>query len=234
MGTAGELIEDALLRGRLRVFRDRSDAGQRLAAALAEDIKGNEIVMAIPSGGVPVAFEIAKAFSLPLDLLIVRKVQIPWNAEAGFGAVDPDGNKIFNEKLLGQLGLSEKDVNAQVEKTMATIRQRNRVFRPDMPAPELTERGVIIVDDGLASGYTMLSAVGFAKKRKARKVVVAVPTALDRTVDLILPEVDRLFCLNIRSGFSFAVADAYRDWYDLTDEEVLSIIGKYPEKRRKR
>ncbi len=224
---AGKFKEDKLLRNRTHVFGDRSDAGQHLAAALESDIKGDEIVLAIPSGGVPVGIEIARVFSLPLDLLVVRKIQIPWNTEAGFGAVDPDGEKLINEPMLGGLGITEKDVRAQVKKTVEVISRRNRMFRHDMPFPELIGRGVVIVDDGLASGYTMLSAVRFVKKRNAARILVAVPTGSGRTVKTVLREVDKLVCLNVRNGLFFAVAEAYRNWYDLTDEEVVSLLKEF-------
>ena len=176
----------------------------------------------------PVAKEIADALDLPLDLIIVRKIQIPYNPEAGFGAMGPDGEIIINDQLLNQLGLTEGEIKKQVERTRDVIKQRNRLFRGDRPFPVLKGKIVIVSDDGLASGYTMLAAVGFIKKRKPEKIIVSVPTAAKRTIEFILPEVDEIVCLNVRSGFSFAVADAYRRWYDLTDREVLDTIGKRP------
>lgn len=225
----GRLTEDKSLRDMVRVFRDRKEAGERLASLLRESVRGDELVLCIPSGGVPVGVEIAGSLSLPLDLLIVRKVQIPWNPEAGFGAVDPEGGKVFNEVLLGRLGLSDEEVKEQVRKTLAVVRKRDELFRAGRPLPGLGGRGVILVDDGLASGYTMHAAVRFVRKRGAERVAVAVPTASERTVDFILPEVDDLFCLNIRSGFPFAVADAYRNWHDLSDAEVVSLIKQFDE-----
>lgn len=172
------------------------------------------------------AREIAAALYLPMDLMIVRKLQIPYNPEAGFGAMGPDWKIILNEGLLDQLGLTEDEVRAQAEKTEEVIKMRDQVFRGGRPFPVLKDRIVILVDDGLASGYTMLAAVSFVKRNKPMKIIVAVPTASKRTVELVLPEVDELVCLNVRHGISFAVADAYRNWYDLSDADVLSIIGK--------
>jgi predicted phosphoribosyltransferase len=184
------------------------------------------MVLGIPAGGVPVAKEIADALDLPLDLIIVRKIQIPHNPEAGFGAMGPDGEIIFNDQLLNQLGLTEGEIKKQVERTRDVIKQRDQLFRGGRPFPILTGKIVIVSDDGLASGYTMLAAIGFIKKRKPEKIIVSVPTAAKRTIEFILPEVDEIVCLNVRSGFPFAVADAYRRWYDLTDKEVLDTIGK--------
>jgi putative phosphoribosyl transferase len=221
------LIEDSSLRDKLYVFKDRKEAGTLLAKRLLK-YKGIDcIVLAIPSGGVPVGAEIAKALTLPLDIIIVRKVQIPYNPEAGFGAVCPDGEVLLNEDLLRNLNLSEKDVERQIQLTIDIIKKRDSLFRKGLPFPSIKERVAIIVDDGLASGYTMFSAIDYAKKYHPQKIVVAVPTGLKRTIEIILPEVDELVCLNMRSGFVFAVADAYEDWYDLEDDEVISILNNF-------
>jgi putative phosphoribosyl transferase len=222
----GKLIEEISLRNKLHVFEGRSEAGSLLAEKLIEYRNCEGIVLGIPSGGVPVAGEIAASLNLPVDLMIVRKLQIPYNPEAGFGAMGLDGEVILNQQLLDQLGLTEDEIKAQAEDTFGVIKRRNQVFRKGKPFPSLKNRIVILVDDGLASGYTMLAAVRFVKRNKPGKIIVAVPTASGRTVDLILPEVDELVCLNVRHGISFAVADAYRNWYDLSDEEVLSVIRK--------
>lgn len=221
----GRLIEEISLRNKYHVFEDRAEAGLLLAEKLIKYWDSGGIVLGIPSGGVPVAREIAAALNLSMDLMIVRKLQIPYNPEAGFGAIAPDGEVILNEQLLCQLCLTGDEIGAQAELTKEVVRRRNQVFRNGRPFPYLKDRIVILVDDGLASGYTMLAAVRFVKKRAPASIIVAVPTASGRTVELILPDVDELICLNVRHGISFAVADAYRNWYDLSDEEVLSIIS---------
>jgi predicted phosphoribosyltransferase len=218
------LIEDAFLRNKLYVFKNRKDAGTLLAQQLLGYKDTDGIVFAIPSGGVPVAAEIAKALTLPLDLIIVRKVQIPDNPEAGFGVVSPDHKVLLNENLLSMLNLSEKEVEQQIQITREIIKKRNELFRKGVPFPSIKGRVAIIVDDGLASGYTMLSAIDYVKKHEPQKIVVAVPTGSKRTSEIILPEVDELVCLNIRSGYTFAVANAYENWYDLADDEVISIL----------
>jgi predicted phosphoribosyltransferase len=222
----GTLAEDISLRGKRHVFEDRTEAGRLLAHALMHLKSSNCMVLAIPSGGIPVASEIANALNLPVDLLIVRKIQIPFNPEAGFGAMSPDGEIILNEKLLHQLRLTEDEISTQIKKTFENIQQRNRLFREGKPYPHQERDIVVIVDDGLASGFTMLAAVTFMRKRGARKITVAVPTGSKNTIEFILPEVDELVCLNVRSGFPFAVADAYRNWYDLADKEVMDIVRK--------
>lgn len=219
-----KLIEDISLRDKVYAFNDRVEAGMLLARSLSGYKGVNGIVLGIPAGGVPVAAKVAETLGLPLDLIIVRKVQLPYNTEAGFGAVGPDGEVSLNEGIINRLGLTEKQVERQIQKTRYVIRSRNELFREGRPFPSLKDKVVIIVDDGLASGYTMLAATDFIRRHRPEKVVVAVPTAPERTVELILPHVDELVCLNIRGGFVFAVADAYENWYDLEDDEVISIL----------
>lgn len=221
------LVEQPSFRDKVYVFAARAEAGGLLARKLEQYKNTDTLVFGIPSGGVPVAAEIARFLELPLDLLIVRKVQIPWNPEAGFGAVNPDGEVIFNDALLKSLRLSQAEINEQVNKTLRILQKRQALFRAERPYPDLTGKTVILADDGLASGYTMLAAIKFIQKRSPKKIVVAVPTGFVQTVNFIQPEVDELVCLNIRGGLSFAVADAYQNWYDLTDAEVLASLDNF-------
>ncbi|MHB9073355.1 MAG: phosphoribosyltransferase [Desulfobaccales bacterium] len=221
----GKLIEDPALRDHTQVFVDRTDAGRRIASFL-EGYRGTDVgLFAIPAGGVPVAIEIAQALAIPLDLIIVRKIQLPWTTEAGFGALAPGGQAIFNEDLIRRMSLSPADISAQMQKTAAGLAQREKRLRRGKPYAILSGRPALVVDDGLASGYTMRAAVGFLKAQGAGSIVVAVPTASEYTVRDLLPLVDELYCLNVRGGFSFAVADAYENWYDLTEDEVLAILA---------
>jgi putative phosphoribosyl transferase len=219
-----DFLEDSALRDRKYVFEDRRDAGRLLAGRLAP-YKGEEaLVFAIPSGGVPVAAEIARALTMQLDIIVARKLQIPFNPEAGFGAMGPDGEIIINEELLGRLMLTEEAVEAQIKQTREVIRKRDLLFRKGRPFPSCKDRRIIVVDDGLASGYTMLAALRYIRKKMPARLVAAVPTGHERTIKGILAEADELICLNVRRGPYFAVADAYRNWYDLTDEDVLAIL----------
>jgi putative phosphoribosyl transferase len=227
----GNLIEEPALRDRIHVFFDRTSAGQRLAGHLS-GYRGRQVhLFAIPAGGVPVGVEIARSLTIPLDLLIVRKIQFPWTTEAGFGALDPGGQAIINDDLLRRMPLSPEEIEAQINKTAAVIRQREERLRAGKPYARLDGRPAMVVDDGLASGYTMRAALQFLKARGADRLIVAVPTASERTVWELLPLVDELYCLNVRGGFSFAVADAYENWYDLTEEEILTILSSQKNKR---
>ncbi len=234
----GKLIEDPDLRDKVYVFTDRTDAGQRLGALLlrhrqdihlfARPVGGVEAakiaLFAVPAGGAPVGAEIARLLGITLDLVIVRKIQLPWTTEAGFGALNPAGEAIFNEDMLERLRLTPEEIQEQVRKTLAVIQQREARLRGGKPYPRLEGRPTLVVDDGLASGYTMRAALKFLKELGAGPLIVAVPTGSGRTVREMLPLVDELYCLNMRTGLSFAVAEAYQNWYDLTEDEVLEIL----------
>lgn len=212
-------------RNRRYVFRDRVHAGELLATKLKDHILGDNVqLLAIPAGGVPVGYTIAKRLGIPFNVIVVRKVQIPWNTEAGFGAVSWDGTVVLNEALIPRLGLTDEAIQLSVSQTREAIRERVLKFRGDESPPTLENKVAIIVDDGLASGYTMLSAVKSAHGRNPKRTIVAVPTASTSAVDLVAPSVDALICLNIRGGSIFAVADAYQEWHDLSDEEVLQFL----------
>lgn len=220
----GRLIENLKLRNKTRVFRDRAEAGKLLSEKLKHLASPDTMVLAIPAGGVPVGYEIAKSNGLLMDVLIVRKIQIPGNTEAGFGALGPDGKAIFNKRLLRSLRLTEEEINQQIEKTKRVLEERNRSYRGNRPFPDLKDKVAILADDGLASGYTMLEAVKFVKSKQVKKIIVAVPTASESAINLILPEADELYCLNVREFYPFAVAEAYMKWYDVGDEEVIALL----------
>jgi predicted phosphoribosyltransferase len=179
----------------------------------------------VPAGGVPVGYVVGKELGILMDVIVVRKIQIPWSSEAGFGALSSDGETVLNEPLVSRLGLTRKVIEESTLKTKMIIQERLRKFRGDKPILELRGKVVILVDDGLASGFTMLAAARSVRRQRPEKIVVAVPTASIGAIELLAPEVDEIVCLNIRSGPGFAVADAYKNWYDLTDEEVTKILA---------
>ena len=227
------IIEDPGIRDKIGVFRDRDDAGEVLAKGLEQFRGTDSIVLAIPSGGVPVGLKVAFSLALPFDLLIIRKIPIPGNTEAGFGAISLDGDRLLNPSLVRMLGLSDREIDELAERVMQELKVRNRLFRQDRPLPEIKGRTVILVDDGLASGYTMMTAVRIVRRRDPADIVVAVPTASWNTIEILLDEVDTIVCPNIRTGSFFAVADAYLNWYDLSRDEVLNLLKKYETTRPK-
>lgn len=221
-----KIIEMRELRNKNYVFRDRVHAGELLASKLKPYVGKDSIVLAIPSGGVPIGSTIAKELGLQMDLIIVRKLPIPYNTEAGFGSMSWNGEVKLNEKLVEQLQLSDPEIDSIIRDVKSELDKRMEIFRGNRPFPELKGKTAIIVDDGLASGYTLLAAISSVKRLSPARIIVAVPTASKNAVDLLAPYVDEIFCLNIRETKIFAVADAYQEWHDLTQQEVLKLLGK--------
>ena len=191
-----------------------------------EKIRKSIIVLAIPNGGVVVGYEVSKLLNIDFEVIVCRKVQIPWNPEAGYGSVAPDGSCFLNKKLVLALGLSDRIIKQNIQKTMNQIKSRIEKYRGKKPFPKLKDKIVILVDDGLASGFTMLASIEFVKKKKPKKIIVAVPTASGSAYQLVRPEIDKLIALDVRYAYPFAVADAYENWYDVSDEEVLKYLKK--------
>lgn len=223
---SSKILYEKTLTNMIYVFEDREDAGRMLAKKLKSFKGKGPIILAIPSGGLPVGYAVARELNIPMDVIIPRKIQIPYNPEAGFGAVAPDGSTILNEPLVRELGLTEEEIKLLTKQVLEEIKRRNRKFRGDRPFPNLIGKTVILVDDGLASGYTMLAAIRSVKKQKPKRIIVAVPTAPLSSARLVASQVDQLICLNIRGGPLFAVADAYQKWYDLKNGDVREYLRK--------
>jgi predicted phosphoribosyltransferase len=214
------------LRNRVRLFRDRASAGKVLAGMLEEFRRSDAMVMGIPAGGMAVAVEIAKELHLPLDVAVVSKITLPWNSEAGYGAVAFDGTAMLNEELLSRLNLSDQEIQAGIKNTEQKVSRRVTMFREDRPSPDF-KRPIILVDDGLASGFTLRVAIKAFRQKGARNLILAVPTAHSESVQMILEEVEAIYCPNLRRGLSFAVADAYEEWSDLDEKEVIRILQEF-------
>jgi len=205
-------------------FQDRTDAGRRLADKLAQYYAGKVIVLAIPRGGVPVAIEVAKRLGAPLDVVVPRKITIPYNPEAGYGAVTKDGTMVLNEPLVRRLALTKHQIQQQAKEAQAEIARRSAIYRSSLPVSSVEGKTVIIIDDGLASGFTMIAAIKSMEWWKAARTVVAVPVASGSAYDLVKPLAHELVCLVIARVYQFAVASFYHHWYDLTDEEVIKYL----------
>lgn len=205
-------------------FRDRADAGERLARSLEGYRDGKAIVVGVPRGGVPVGVKVAEALNIPFDIVVTRKITIPGNPEAGYGAVAEDGMIVLNEPLVAHLRLNKGQIERQAEEVRAEIARRAAVFRDKVPVSPVEEKTAIIIDDGLASGFTMLAAAKSTRARNAAAIVVAVPVASGSAYDLIKGVVDDAVCLVVARTYRFAVAGFYYNWHDLTDEEVIQWL----------
>ena len=221
---AAKLVELAHYRDRVRIFRDRSHAGEILAGMLTAAASDGALVLAVPAGGVPVGREVAQRLNLPLDLLVVSKITLPWDTEAGYGAVAFDGTVRINEALVHRLRLSREDVDQGISRTREKVARRQILLRPGRPLPDFRGRPAIVVDDGLASGYTLSVGVEALRKSGVAKVTVAVPTGHLESVERLAQEADGIYCANIRGGWRFAVAEAYERWSDVAEEELMEMV----------
>lgn len=209
-----------------RLFRDRIDAGRKLAERLTR--YGNRkdvLVLALPRGGVPVAFEVAKALNAPLDLFLVRKLGTPGQEELAMGAIASGGIRVLNEDVVRSLHISEKAINEVALKEQRELERRERAYRGDRPMPDLEGRTIILVDDGLATGTTMRAAIKALRTHKPARIVVAVPTAPRDTCKEFEDEVEEILCAYTPEPF-WAVGAWYDDFRQTSDEEVRSIVEK--------
>ncbi|MHA2033506.1 MAG: phosphoribosyltransferase [Candidatus Kariarchaeaceae archaeon] len=198
------IIENKDLRNKYQVFKSRVQAGEFLSNYLTK--APIDLVLGIPNGGVPVVYGLCSKIQIPeINLFMIKKIQLPHTTEAGFGAVTPDGKLFLNSELMEHYQLTENQVKQQVKNAQDGIEQRL---------------------DGIASGYSMIAACNWLKDKEAKKVIIAVPTAPLHSLNRIEHLTDKIICLNIRTGFHFAVADAYKRWYDVPNDEAKKYLEK--------
>ena len=215
------------------IFDNRYDAGRQLAAKLGEYRGKLVVVLAIPNGGVPVGMEVALALEADFDLVVSRKIPLPLNTEAGFGAVADDGTVILNEEMVRRAGLTQSQIDSQVNQVRAEIRRRRLLYRQDRPPALVGGKTVIITDDGLASGFTMLATVKSMRSRRPKEIIVAVPVSSASALEEVGKVADKVVTVATGSMPRFAVADFYRNWHDLSDDEVFKALNEWRERRLK-
>ncbi len=191
----------------------------------AEPRGGRALVLGIPRGGVAVGFSVARALGLSLEVVVPRKVPIPWEPEAGFGAVCADGTLILNEPLVQRIGLTPAEIAREAEKVRLEVVRRTLVYRGERPFPDLTDKTAIVVDDGLATGYTMIAALLSLKKAGAKELVAAVPVSPRDSLEAVRPYADRVVCLEVSDRYPFAVAMYYGEFPEMSDEEVREMLA---------
>lgn len=206
-------------------FRDRAEAGRRLAEALDHLAGTDAVVLGLPRGGVPVAFEVADRLGLPLDVVVVRKVGAPNNPEFGVGAVGEEGVVLLNRSTLHRLGLREEDLQATVEEEQEELARRLHRYRRGRPAAEIKGRTAVLVDDGVATGGSAKAAVEVLRERGAGKVVLAVPVGPPDSVAELEMVADEVICLATPASF-MAVGSWYRDFGQTRDEQVVDLLEK--------
>jgi len=209
------------------LFENRYDAGRQLAEKLSE-YRGQPVaVLAIPNGGLPVALQVALELGVDLDVVISRKLPLPLRPEGGFGAIADDGAVILNEAAVREAGLTPEQISYEVNKVRLDIRQRSLLYRGNRSLTVVSGKTVIITDDGLASGYTMMAAVESVRRRRPGRIVVAVPAASAAAVKQLEKVADRVVTCAIGFMPRFYVSDFYRYWHVLSDSEGLKCLREW-------
>lgn len=221
------------LRERAPVFTDRTHAGRVLAGLLQKLSPPDPVILAIPAGGVPVGVAIAHETGWLLDVAVVSKITLPWNSEAGYGAVAFDGSVRLNEGLIAEVGLSPETIERGMAQTRAKVERRVRRLRV-APRLDIAGRSAVVVDDGLASGMTMELAVEAVRKLGARRVIAAAPTGHSDAVERLSTRADEVVCPNVRAELPFAVADAYERWQDVPEVVADELLRPFRERERPR
>jgi putative phosphoribosyl transferase len=209
------------------ILKDRKQAGIQLAAELLRFKEQDPVVLALPRGGVPVGFEVAKALGAPLDLILVRKIGAPFQPELAVAAV-VDGERmelVINEDVLAALDLSEEDIRKQAKQEVEEIERRQRLYLGGRERVRVRGRTVLVVDDGIATGATMRASLRAVRRREPSRLVLAVPVAPAETVDQLRREVDEVVCLAMPSPFG-AIGQFYVDFRQVGDDEVRDLLDR--------
>jgi len=219
------------LPGTRPLFENRYDAGKKLSEVMGEFKNKPAVVLAIPNGGIPVAHHVALELGATMDIIISRKIPIPLAPEGGFGAVTDDGTVILNHDVLKRINLNDAQINYQVSQVRNDIQQRSLIYRSSRPVSVLAGKIAVLVDDGLASGYTMLAAIESVRRKKPGMVIVAVPVASAMAVKTVEKVADRIVSVVTDYSPRFYVSDYYRYWNVLNDREGLACYQEWHRRR---
>lgn len=206
-------------------FANREDAGRMLAVQLAAFAKEHPLILGLPRGGVAVAYEIARALRADLDVLVVRKIGVPWHPELGMGAIAEGGHVHHSREIVSHVAISDRELAEATNEKRREVEERVEKFRGDLPRVPLMGRTVILVDDGIATGGTVLAAIRAARAEAPGKVVVAVPVATPEMVRLLESEVDRVVCLRMQSDL-YAIGLWYEDFDQVSDDDVVRLLDR--------
>src|SRR5439155_8350549 len=207
------------------IYRDRIDAGKQLAARLMDYADRDDVlVLALPRGGVPVAFEVAKALRAPLDIFLVRKLGVPGHEELAMGAIATGGVRVLNEDVVDYLRIPGEVIEAVAADELRELERRERAYRGNRPEPDVRGKTVILIDDGLATGSTMRAAAAALRQQNPARIVVAVPVSAPQTCNEYRMGVDEIICAKTPEPF-LGVGQSYQDFSQTTDEEVRELLA---------
>lgn len=201
-------------------FKNRLDGGIKLSEVFK--LPKESVIFAIPRGGVPIGYALAKTQNIPMDIIVVRKLPIPFNPEAGFGAITIDGKVLINPKF--SYLLKEIPVEEIAKEVLEEVKRRDKIYRNNAPYKDLTGKIAVIVDDGFASGFSAIAAYEMLKKLNPKKIIAIAPVCPKDTKEMMLNFFDDVYCLIESEKKPFAVASFYQDFHDLSDEEVIELI----------
>ena len=208
------------------IFRDRTEAGQVLASKLTKYLNQvDTVILALPRGGVPVAYEIGKELGLPVDIFVVRKLGVPGHEELAMGAIASGGVRHINRDVVDQLRIDSETIDVASRREQKEIERRERLYRGQRPPVDVRNKTVILVDDGLATGSTMRAAIAALRQHRPARIVVAVPTAAPQTCSEIADEVDEIICAATPETF-YAVGQWYQEFSQTTDDEVRELLAR--------
>jgi putative phosphoribosyl transferase len=207
------------------MFKDRLDAGRQLASRLARYTALEPVVVGLPRGGLPVAAEVADRLGAPLDIIVVRKIGLPWQPELGIGAVAEGGIRVLNDVLVEEVGIEPIELEAATARERVELARRVHRYRGERSAVPVDGRVVIVVDDGLATGYTARAAIEAIRRGGARRVILAVPVAPEDSVAAMRGVADEVVVVDTPPRF-FAIGDFYEDFAQTSDEEVVSLLER--------
>lgn len=208
------------------LFQDRVDAGIKLASELRQyAYRKDVIVLGIPRGGVPVAFEVAKALNAPLDIFVSRKLRVPGQEELAFGAIASGGVRVLDQDIIEGAGISDQQIERITEKARNELERREKLYRGDRPSLKLERQTVILVDDGIATGSSVLAAIQALRQLNPAKIVIGVPVAPLTTCNRLKREVDELICVNTPKYF-YAIGQFYADFSQVSDRQVTELLRK--------
>ncbi|MEA5507150.1 phosphoribosyltransferase [Halotia wernerae UHCC 0503] len=207
-------------------FRNRTEAGQMLARHLAAYANQDVLVLGLPRGGVPVAFEVAKALNAQLDIYLVRKLGVPGRKELAMGAIASGGVRVLNHEIVNWLGIDRKTIDQVATQELQELQRRDCAYRGDRPQPKIKNRTVILIDDGIATASTMRAAIAALREQQPRHIVVAIPVAPPSTCEQLRTEVDEVICLTTPESM-YAIGLWYEDFSQTTDAEVRDLLARW-------